>query len=114
MQDNVEWNEVDESKTKLEVTVTTKRGEKKIPVPKDKAQGSRFVVDHVLELILVLSAFGDKNRAFNDDAKKISDDAWETAKKAVNGDDTDNCESVAGKISKLKPCRYSQAQADSK
>ncbi|KAL8730472.1 MAG: hypothetical protein Q9166_004036 [cf. Caloplaca sp. 2 TL-2023] len=100
-QENVEWNEVDESKTKLEVTVTTKKGEKKVPPPKDKDQGTRFVTDHVLGLIVVQSAFDDKNREYNDDAKKISDDAWKTAKEAVNGDTPDNCKKVAENITVL-------------
>ncbi|KAL8896856.1 MAG: hypothetical protein Q9192_002864 [Flavoplaca navasiana] len=100
-QDNVEWNEVNKDKTQLEVTVTTKRGENEIPEPKDKNQGRRFVTDHVLELIVVQAAFDDKNRKYNDDAKKISDDAWKKAQAAVNGDSTENCKKVAEKITVL-------------
>ncbi|KAL8783079.1 MAG: hypothetical protein Q9213_004891 [Squamulea squamosa] len=100
-QDTVEWNEVNKDKTKLEVTTTTKRGEDKIPDPKDKNQGSRFVVDHTLELMVVQAAFDDKNRKYNDDAKKISDEAWEKAHKAVTGGNKENCKKVAEKITVL-------------
>ncbi|KAL8809337.1 MAG: hypothetical protein Q9223_000779 [Gallowayella weberi] len=100
-QDNVEWYEVNKDKTKLEVTTTTKKDEDNVPAPKDKDQGSRFVTDHVLELMVVQAAFDDKNRKYNDDAKKISDDAWKKAHNAVNGGNKDNCIKVAEKITVL-------------
>ncbi|KAL9011948.1 MAG: hypothetical protein Q9173_003251 [Seirophora scorigena] len=99
-QDEVEWYEVNKSKSKLEVTRKTKRGDNKIPSPKDTDQGSRFVVDHVLELVVVQSAFDDKNRKYNEDAGKISDEAWKKAKEAVNGNAPANCKKVAENISK--------------
>ncbi|KAL8658294.1 MAG: hypothetical protein Q9226_001110 [Calogaya cf. arnoldii] len=99
--DTVEWNEVNKDETELKVTVTTKKGEKDIPVPEDAKQGIRFVTDHVLELQLVQAAFDKKNREYNDDAKKISDGAWKTAKEAVEGGSRDNCKKVAEKITVL-------------
>ncbi|KAL8927677.1 MAG: hypothetical protein Q9172_001237 [Xanthocarpia lactea] len=100
-QEKVEWNEVNKDKTKLEVTVTTNRNDKKIPAPKDSEQGRRFVVDHVLELAIVQSAFDDKNRKYDDNAKGITDDAWKKAKNAVNGDNKGNCATLAAKITVL-------------
>ena len=98
-QEKVEWNEVNKDKTKLEVTQTTGRNEK-APVPKDTEQGHRFVIDHVLELAVVQSAFDDKNREYDDNAKGITDDAWKKAKNAVNGDNKGNCAKLADKISR--------------
>ena len=103
-QDNVDWNEVNKDKTELEVTVTTKRGENEIPAPKDTNQGSKFVTDHVLEVMVVYAAFGSQNREYNEDAKKITDGAWEKAQEAVNERSSENCKKVAEKISKCLAC----------
>ena len=111
-QDTVEWNEVNKDKTKLEVTTTTSKGVKKIPDPKDANQG-KFVVDHVLELAVVVSAFEDAQRDNDDEAKAIPKKAWDTAKKAVNGDDTDTCKTVADEISKSIPKDHSQKMTNS-
>ncbi|KAL8992782.1 MAG: hypothetical protein Q9169_006841 [Polycauliona sp. 2 TL-2023] len=98
-QDNVDWNEINKDKTKLEVTQTTKKDEEDIPAPKDSSQGKSFTVDHVLELQIVVAAFDEKNRKYNEDAEKISNGAWEKANKAVNGGD--DCIKVAESITVL-------------
>ncbi|KAL8660409.1 MAG: hypothetical protein Q9202_006574 [Teloschistes flavicans] len=100
-QDTVEWNEVDNSKTKFNVTVTTLRGVKKTPPPKDRDQGRRFVVDHVLELEIVVSAFDNKNRQYDDNAKAMTDKAWKKARQAVNGVVKSDCKTLAEQITVL-------------
>ncbi|KAL8946436.1 MAG: hypothetical protein Q9183_007905, partial [Haloplaca sp. 2 TL-2023] len=86
----------------LEVTTTTKKGVEDIPGPKDANQG-KFVVDHVLELAVVQSAFEDARRDNDDEANAIPREAWDTAKDAVNGDNADNCKTIAEEISKSMP-----------
>ncbi|KAL8869186.1 MAG: hypothetical protein Q9174_004459, partial [Haloplaca sp. 1 TL-2023] len=99
-QDTVEWNEVNKDKTKLEVTTTTEKGVKEIPAPKTAWQGNRFVVDHVLELAVVVAAFEDDQRDNDEAAKKIPQEAWDKAKEAVDGE-KDNCKTVADEITVL-------------
>lgn len=86
-------------KTKLEVPITTNRHEI-APVPNDSEQGHRFVVNHVLELAIVQSAFNEENRKSDYKAKEIPDEAWKKAKKAVNGDNKANCQKLADEISR--------------
>ncbi|KAL9586422.1 MAG: hypothetical protein Q9203_003865 [Teloschistes exilis] len=102
-QDQAQWYEVDKSKTKLEVTATTEKN-KNPPKPSKNGglnQGDRYVVDHVLELQIVVAAFEDGNRKYDDNAKAISKKAWQKAKDAVNGKDKEGCKSVAQQITVL-------------
>lgn len=54
----------------------------------------------MLGLQIFVSAFEEKNRSYDDNAKAISDKAWETAKTAVNGKDSDDFKNVAGNLSR--------------
>lgn len=63
------------------------------------------VVDHILELQVVVDAFSDDNRKLNDKSKAISDEAWKKAHEAVNGDDKDGCKKVAKEISECNSRR---------
>ncbi|KAL8846745.1 MAG: hypothetical protein Q9221_008188 [Calogaya cf. arnoldii] len=103
-QDTASWYEVNDENTELEVTTTSKKGEGPT-APKDEKQGKRFVTDHVLELQLLQAAFDDKNKEYNDDAKKITDDVWKVAKEAVAGDNRENCKKIAEKITVLDNLR---------
>ncbi|KAI4202379.1 MAG: hypothetical protein LQ350_002597 [Teloschistes chrysophthalmus] len=95
--DTVEWNEVDESKAKLELPLTTSKDEDTPRNLGNQEQGKTFV----LGLQIFVSAFEEKNRSYDDNAKAISDKAWETAKTAVNGKDSDDFKNVAGNLTAL-------------
>lgn len=101
-QDSVNWYEVNFDKGVLEITKTTGRKDNKVGKPKDKKQGTRFVVDHIFELQIITYAFDSKNKNGNDLSKKISDTAWQKAHDVVNGleADTKDCNALAGKTSK--------------
>lgn len=63
------------------------------------------VVDHILELQVVVDAFKDENKNLNDKSKAISDKAWKKAQAAVNGDDQAGCKKVAEQVSKCNSHR---------
>lgn len=102
-QDAAKWWERNNAKTALENTIISKRNVDPDD-PQHDDQGG-WVVDHILELQVVVDAFKDENKALNDKSKAISNDAWKKAQNAVNGDDRDGCKKVALQVSKSRSCK---------
>ncbi|KAL8995623.1 MAG: hypothetical protein Q9169_004666 [Polycauliona sp. 2 TL-2023] len=71
------------------------------PEPRDTSQGSGFAVDHVLELQLLDWAFRNENRDYNDEARKVSPQAWQQAVDAINDVNHDDCRALARGITVL-------------
>ena len=108
--DKVDWWEIDtESNTNKMVVAQTTNKDEAAPTPEDEDQGSRYTVDHVLELQVIVAAFDQFRRGADDDAKAIDQAVWTKAHNLVNGfnDMADQTKRVAEEASKYS----SNAQA---